>query len=149
MNRQKLKHEVFMNIAEEVSRLSHDKHTKVGCVITDQEYRIISTGFNGLPSKWTDSIEKFLERPLKYTFMSHAESNCIHNAKRDLEDSIAFITHYPCIGCLIDMWQSGVKTVYHLDKIVKMLDNEEYWENLATFKKTLEPHGFKMEIIKV
>ncbi|MFW5800202.1 MAG: hypothetical protein ACOCV8_05235, partial [Spirochaetota bacterium] len=58
--------EYFLNICDAVSLRSHDKDTKVGCVITDNRHRIVSTGYNGfpcgvndkdLPSNRTDTIE--------------------------------------------------------------------------------------------
>jgi len=40
----------FLRLAREVSSWSKDPSTKVGCVIVDQSRRVVSLGFNGLPS---------------------------------------------------------------------------------------------------
>lgn len=41
--------EYFFHICDVVAERSHDKNTKLGCVIVDSNNHIISTGFNGLP----------------------------------------------------------------------------------------------------
>lgn len=44
------RHEVFLLMARELSRLSTCLSRKVGCIITDTHDRVIAEGYNGIPS---------------------------------------------------------------------------------------------------
>ena len=37
----------FLGLAKVISQRSHDIHTQHGCVITDQNHRILGVGYNG------------------------------------------------------------------------------------------------------
>ena len=45
-----------MTIAEETAKLSHATRAKVGCIIV-KDNRIISIGYNGMPSGWDNRCE--------------------------------------------------------------------------------------------
>ena len=48
----------------------------------------------------------------------HAEQNAIaHAAKQgiSLNDSIAYITHFPCVNCFKILISAGIKKVYYID----------------------------------
>ena len=46
----------YMNIAHETAKLSVAKRAQVGCIIV-KDNRIISIGYNGMPSGWTNDCE--------------------------------------------------------------------------------------------
>jgi dCMP deaminase len=53
-------------------------------------------------------------KPEKYFWMEHAERNAIYTAAKHgtmLDNSIAVITHPPCMDCARAMIQAGIKTV--------------------------------------
>ena len=53
--KEKFKH-AFMECAERFAQLSSAKRAQVGCIIV-KDNRIISIGYNGMPSGWTNDCE--------------------------------------------------------------------------------------------
>lgn len=102
----------FLSLAKHISTWSKDPSTQVGAVIFDSRNRIISMGYNGLPSGVTD---KDLEnRELKYKKIIHAETNAIIFANRDLEGcSIATYPFMPCSNCSSVIIQAQIKRVIY------------------------------------
>ena len=86
---------------------------KVGCVIV-KDHRIISIGYNGMPSGWSNICEDgdFVTKPE----VLHAEENAITKLARSTESgegAIAFITHVPCLSCAKLLYSSGIIGVYY------------------------------------
>ena len=67
----------FLGLAEYVSTASKDPSTKVGAVIVDDERRVVSLGYNGLPRGVDDTEERLNNRDLKYRIIVHAERNSL------------------------------------------------------------------------
>jgi len=101
----------FLDMADIVSSWSKDPSTKVGAVIVDDRKRIISVGYNGFPRGVDDSTERYDDRPLKYSLVSHAERNALDNADVPLKDTTMFVTLLPCSDCAKGIIQRGVKTI--------------------------------------
>ena len=106
----------FYQHAIDVAKWSKDKNTKVGCVIVNEDKNILTCGYNGFPRGANDDdfAERY-EKPLKYMWTEHAERNAIYNATRNgvsLNNSIAFVTYFPCSDCARALIQVGVKRVY-------------------------------------
>jgi len=107
----------FLQEAEHIASWSKDKSTKVGCIITDQENHIISTGYNGFPTGANDDIPERHERPEKYLYTEHAERNAIYTAARlgiRLKDAKLYLSNglCICIDCARAVIQSGISEVY-------------------------------------
>ena len=106
--------EYFKELAILVSKRSPCERLHVGCVLV-KENRIISTGYNGfLPGAEHKSI--VVDNHEQATV--HSEQNCISDcAKRGVNttDSIAYITHYPCINCFKILVSAGVKEIYYIN----------------------------------
>lgn len=103
----------FMSLAFVIAQRSLDKHTKHGCVVVDDSRTILSVGYNGPPRDCID--EKIpLERPAKYMFMEHSESNAITNAARSgvcLKGSTFYITGPPCNDCFRKILNVGATRI--------------------------------------
>lgn len=117
----------FMEIAEKFSTLSTCGRLKVGAVITKNN-RIISTGYNGVPSglqhcceihKGMDfSIPENNEKHKQFSaqYELHAEQNAIVEAAKNgipLNGSILYTTVEPCDYCRKLIAQSGIKNVFY------------------------------------
>ena len=100
----------FFNIAEVVATRSHDAETQVGCVIVDENNRILTTGYNGFPPGIDDDLPPNT-RPQKYPYMIHAEINAIASSRQDLKGSTLYCTHSPCIECSKAIITAGVRIV--------------------------------------
>lgn len=100
----------FLGLAKAVSQRSHDIHTQHGCIITDQQNRIIGVGYNGFPKGMNDNNLP-TSRPEKYRWMIHAERNALSNCVIRPDNGTAYITGQSCNQCIMSLWQEGVKTV--------------------------------------
>ena len=102
----------MLDIAYAVAEHSKDPSTKVGCVIVDQDKRIVSTGYNGMIAGSMDEHLPF-ERPMKYRTVIHAEMNALLFARRDLKNCTMYITDAPCEQCLKHTLQAGIRKIYY------------------------------------
>lgn len=130
--------DAFMKTAKVFSELSTATRKKVGAVIV-KDNRIISIGYNGMPSGWTNECE-YEEVVLRSEFgkgnwlektgevvtkpeVLHAESNAIAKLARSIESgdgAMMFITCAPCMNCAKMIYQSGIQKVFY---------GEQYREN--------------------
>ena len=102
----------FLDIAEAVSKRSHDAETQVGCVIVDDSKRVLATGYNGFPPGSRD-LELPNLRPDKYPFMVHAEMNAIASSRQDLRYATIYVTWSPCRDCSKALITAGIKSVVY------------------------------------
>lgn len=105
--------DAFMDTAERFAQLSSAKRLQVGAVIV-QENRIVSIGYNGMPSGWTNDCEG--DDGKTKDEVIHAEANAILKLARDGErgyGSSLFCTHAPCIQCAKLIYGAGVSKVYY------------------------------------
>jgi dCMP deaminase len=111
----------FMDTAERFAQLSSAKRLQVGAVVV-KDNRIISIGYNGMPSGWTNECEYELHQPIGRVDLVtkdeviHAEANAILKLARDGESgngASLFCTHAPCIHCAKLIHGAGIKTVYY------------------------------------
>lgn len=109
--------EYFMGIALLSSQRSKDNNTQVGACIVSLKNKILSVGYNGMPTGCSDDEmpwERYDENPLntKYPFVCHAELNAILNkGNSSLENSKIYVTLFPCNECAKAIIQSGIKEV--------------------------------------
>lgn len=104
----------FLGLAKVVSQRSHDIHTQHGCVITDQNNRILGVGYNGFPHGLVDNNLP-TNRPDKYHWMVHSERNALSNCVVRPDNGIAYVTGQCCNDCIMALWQEGVKKVFMID----------------------------------
>lgn len=118
--------EYFMSMAKAAALKSKDS-TQVGAVLVDPEGAITMTAFNGPPRGVHDSPSRF-ERPQKYLYASHAETNLIAFAARrgvPTLGSKVYCTHFPCAACTRTMIQAGVQEVIYADGTFQALAAEK------------------------
>jgi dCMP deaminase len=115
----------FLGIAKVVSQRSHDIHTQHGCVITDQQNRILGVGYNGFP-KGMDDKTLPTSRPEKYHWMIHAERNALSNCVIRPDNGIAYVTGQCCNDCIMALWQEGIVEVFMANSHgTKLFDDKE------------------------
>ena len=101
--------EYFMKIADAVSEKSKDPSSKMGCVIVDQNKRVVSLGYNGLLQGADESKMTLSERPMKYYFAIHSEMNALLFAHQDLTGCTLYNRVATCENCLKYCLQAGIK----------------------------------------
>ena len=122
-----------MEVAGTYAKLSTARRLQVGAIVVKDD-RIISIGYNGMPSGWDNNCEdEVVEIQPEYGVGSilvntgelktkpevlHAEANAIAKVARSPESSenaVIFVTHAPCIECAKLIYQSGIKQVFYRD----------------------------------
>jgi dCMP deaminase len=136
--------DAFMDTAERFAELSSAVRLKVGAVVV-QENRIISIGYNGMPSGWTNECEYVdtnpqtkVEQLVTKDEVIHAEANAISKLARDGERAAGatmFCTHAPCIQCAKIIYGAGINTFYYRSQY---RDNDGL-EFLKKFNIQVEP----------
>lgn len=109
------RHRYFMGFAEHAATASKDS-TKVGAVLVGPAGEIRLTAYNGPPAGVADTPDRF-ERPRKYLFASHAETNLIAFAAREgirTKGCTVYSTHQPCAACSRTLIQAGILRVFYL-----------------------------------
>ena len=106
-----------MKTAETFADLSTAKRLHVGAIVVKDD-RIISIGYNGMPSGWDNNCEDWFDDGTckSKPEVLHAESNCIAKLARSTESgngASIFITHAPCLDCAKLVYQSGINSVYY------------------------------------
>jgi len=102
----------FMDVAERFAQLSSATRLQVGAIVVKDD-RIISIGYNGMPSGWDNVCEH--EGKTKAEVL-HAEMNALMKLAKSNEsgnNAAIFITHSPCIDCAKGIYQAGIATVYY------------------------------------
>jgi len=111
--------EYFMGIALLSAHRSKDPNTQVGACIVGAENRIMSMGYNGLPTGCSDDEFPWEAQgehmDTKYPYVCHAELNAILNAGgRNLEGCKIYVALFPCNECAKAIIQCGIKEVLYL-----------------------------------
>ena len=105
--------DAYIDVAERFAQLSSAKRLQVGAIVVKDD-RIISIGYNGMPTGWDNKCETehFKSKPE----VLHAESNAIAKLAKSSESGLGatmFVTHSPCIECAKLIYQGGISTVYY------------------------------------
>jgi|TARA_R110001592_G_scaffold83672_7_gene247794 dCMP deaminase len=112
----------YMDVAESFAKLSSAVRLQVGAIVVKDD-RIISIGYNGMPTGWDNCCEDIIrtdEVGFQVTKTKaevlHAETNAIAKLAKSSESGLGatmFVTHSPCIECAKLIYQSGISTVYY------------------------------------
>jgi dCMP deaminase len=128
--------EAFMKTAETFAECSTAVRLHVGAIVVKDD-RIISIGYNGMPSGWDNNCEDRVyanewsidnmewqfkdESGRPYNLKTkpevlHAETNAIAKLAKSTESGLGatlFVTHAPCMDCAKLVYQSGINSVYY------------------------------------
>ena len=120
--------EYFAKIVKVTAERSSCDRLHVGCLLV-KDNRIVSQGYNGfLPG----CPHKSVVRNNHEQATVHAEQNALCDcAKRGVScaESIAYVTHYPCIICARLLLAGGIKEIKYLhdyknDELVKLFADQ-------------------------
>jgi dCMP deaminase len=104
----------YLRMAAEWAKLSHCNRKQVGALIVKNK-TIISDGYNGTPSGFTNACED--DQGETHWYVLHAEANAIlkvSKSTQNAEGATLYITLSPCKGCSKLIIQAGIKRVVYL-----------------------------------
>jgi len=111
----------FINIAHEIATASKCVSKNVGAVIV-KNGRILSTGYNGTPTGYTNCCDHWDGEYAKEhhewskTYEIHAEMNAIIWAAREgisINGATIYVTLEPCSDCSKNIIASGIKRIVY------------------------------------
>ena len=142
--------DVYMRVAQDFANLSHARKLKVGAIIV-KDNRIISVGYNGMPTGWDNECEDrqveegefeahvwFKTKPE----VIHAEMNAIAKvaaSTESAEGASMFCTHTPCTECAKMIVQAGIKEVF----VGQVYESDNYHSG----EDLLEESGVRVELV--
>lgn len=106
----------YLSMALEWAKLSHCKRKQVGSLIV-KDNMIISDGYNGTPSGYTNSCED--ENGDTHWYVLHAEANAIlkvAKSTQSADNATLYITLSPCKECSKLIIQAGIKRVVYFNQ---------------------------------
>jgi dCMP deaminase len=105
----------YLRMAREWAKLSHCNRKQVGALIV-KNHTIISDGYNGTPSGFTNACED--EHGETHWYVLHAEANAIlkvAKSTQNAKDATLYITLSPCKECSKLIIQAGIKRVVYFN----------------------------------
>jgi dCMP deaminase len=113
--------EIALQTAKVWSLRSEDPYKKVGSCVLNEEGRVLSVGYNGLPAKFNLKKKFWNNRDERRKYMIHAEINALSLIKKSDKPYLLACTLLPCSFCATSIISYGIKRViyledYHLDK---------------------------------
>jgi dCMP deaminase len=135
-DRQKLKDDTYLKVANNISQLSKDKNTKIGAIIVGEDGTPVSWGYNGTVQGFNDALiphdrkkkelgyiengETITFTENKYPFMEHAERNALDFADPSkLKGSTLYVTAPPCVDCALRIAKRKISRVVIDDAYMK------------------------------
>ena len=106
----------YLRMAAEWAKLSHCNRKQVGALIVKNK-TIISDGYNGTPSGFTNACED--DQGETHWYVLHAEANAIlkvASSTQACRGATLYITMSPCKHCSKLIHQAGIKRLVYFEE---------------------------------
>lgn len=125
-----------MAIALVLADLSTCIRRKVGCVLIDEDWHLLATGYNGVAAGQVHCIDEpcpGAELPpgegLELCEALHAEQNALIRCTRPRSIFAAVITASPCMHCTKMLLNTSCQTIYYLEPYAHINIPRDLWES--------------------
>lgn len=131
----KIKEKLLERLKNVQSMSSSNKH-KVGCIIVDDEFNVVSEGYNKSLLKDNNQCEN--DKNETFGYVVHAEENAIFDIRyyADWDSAKIFVTDFPCATCARLILQTDIKEIYVTGDYSKAHKNE-FFEKTFRCSKSL------------
>lgn len=111
---------------------------KVGCVLVDEQYHVLSTGYNGTPQGMPHCIDSPCTGHREQTGVGldlceavHAEQNALLQCSDVKRIYACYTTTFPCNHCLKLLMNTGCKKIYYHEAydVEKMTARIKKWKD--------------------
>ena len=128
--------EVLLRIAMLLSQRATCAKLSVGCVLVDDKYRIIGTGYNGTARSMQHCTDKpcagaLAPKGSDLCEAVHAEQNALLNCREPDKILTAYITHAPCMRCTKLLLNTECKRIVFVDDTNEEPAARELWQRAA------------------
>lgn len=111
--------QVMLEIAQALAQRSTCSKLSVGAVLVDRSYRIIGSGYNGVPRDCPHCIDfpcagATAPKGADLCEAVHAEQNALLNCHTPDKIYACYITHAPCMRCTKTLLNTGCEAVVFL-----------------------------------
>lgn len=144
--------QVYLNIAKEMATMGTCHRRQVGCVLTDVNNSFLSSGINGVPSKWEhcrtfDEANPGKKCPganaasgtgIDGCLANHAEMNALIRCADPLAIHNVYTTTSPCISCLKALLSTSARRIVFEERYPHP-EAEELWTRSNLWVR--HPHG--------
>jgi dCMP deaminase len=119
---------------------SKDPSTQVGACIVDDQHKVVSIGYNGMPRGIDEEQIPWGHGEgldSKYLYVCHAEFNAILNTRdgAHLNGCTLYVTLFPCNECAKAIIQVGIKEVVYLS------DKYSRWHIFQASRRSFDDGG--------
>ena len=135
----------MMTVANIMSIRSTCIRRRVGCVITDGANQILSAGYNGVPKKWIQCIDKPCPGATYKSGMGldecvavHAETNALIQCSNIDKAHHIYITTAPCISCVKALINTRIMHIHYSQDYADTIASHKLWtqsDSRRTFSK--------------
>lgn len=133
----------FILLAEHISQWSKDPSTKTGAVIVDENRRIVSCGYNGLPIGVEDDDALLMNREWKYARIIHCEENAMLFAQRSLKGCTLYTWPFiSCSKCAAKVIQSGI-----IRHVAPFSDHSRFGEETQDSEQLFTSAGVEVTLV--
>lgn len=136
----------FLRLAYGVAKSSPDPSTQTGAVLVRYDDIIVAEAYNTTPLRVRVSEER-LARPLKYSFIEHAERAVIYKAAKygvSTGGATMYVPWFACCDCARAIIGAGIDKVVGHEKM--MNGTPEHWmESINLALGMLRESGVELE----
>ena len=125
----------FLSIAAAVSPRASCRSRAVGCVLTNSDHNILSTGYNG-PASGMDYCTPCYRRGyksgegLELCVAIHAEQNALLQCPNTASIYTAYVTNSPCLTCVKLLMNTKCERIVFLSEYPQT-QPKELWESVG------------------
>lgn len=128
----------FFSVANTMAQRATCPRRKVGAVVVNLDYQILTTGYNGSPRGLPHCTDVGCEMVEGHCVRAvHAEANAILQAARvgtSLRYAIMYTTCKPCTRCALLIVQAGIEEVVYLAGSAERADQTGVLEKLINVR---------------
>lgn len=134
----------LITLAYRLAESSPDNSSQNGAVLVDSSFNILCTAINEFPKNVKYTNERW-ERPLKYSYIEHAERNIVFKAAQlgiATKNTILYCPWFACADCGRAIIQAGIKEV--VGHLLSNQDEHNYWkDSIAIALNMFDESGVK------
>lgn len=144
-DREDLRHDVWTSVALQLARLGTCARRQVGCVMVDENHRMIGHGYNGVPrdqKHCTDALcagaKSVSGTDLDKCAAVHAEVNAYGNCNEILRVQTIYVTASPCLHCVKVLLNTSARSLYYAQEYSHGQAALDVWVNAGRLAHHLD-----------